>query len=232
MPEIRALLRSGQAVAFGWHGVLFDRGRAAVHAATRATLARWGVEVTDAALTESRGPLGRPQLKRLFAMPQVAQQFRDRQNRWLTPEVLDAMTRDLEERLAEAANAAREPNGDACAALGRLHAMGLRTAVICCIPRRLLSAQLESIGRLKLPLDCVLTADESCEPAPAPWGIFEVTQRLRLDDPSLLVVVDDNADGATAARNAGASAIALATPGAPPAADAKFVLQSLDELAR
>ena len=232
MAEMRALLQSVRAVAFGWHGVLFDRGRVAVHAATRQTLARWGVEVGDAPLVESRGPVGRPQLRRLFAIPQVAQQFRDRQNRWLTEEALDVMTRDLEERLVEAARSASEPNADACAALRRLREMGLGSAAICCSPRRLLAAQLESLERARLPLDCVVTADESCEPVPAPWAIFEVLRRLGISDPSLLVLVDDNPHGATAARKAGASSIALATPGAVASADAKLVLQSLDDLAR
>lgn len=232
MPEVRALLRGAEAVAFGWHGVLFDRGRVAVHAATRATLARWGIEVTDAELLATRGPTGRLQLQRLFAMPQVAERFRARQNRWLNPEILDAMSRDLDERLLDAARTANEPNRDACAALARLRDQGLRTATICCTSRRLLQPQLDALARLKVPLDCVVTADEACEPAPAPWGIYEVVHRLHLVDPSHIVLVDDSPDGATAARNAGTSAIALEVPGTTPAADARLTVESLDDLER
>lgn len=230
MPEIRALLRGAQAVAFGWHGVLFDRDRAAIHAATRATLARWGVEVTDAELLETRGPTGRAHLRRLFALPRIAEAFRAANRHWLSPDDLDTMTRDLEPRLAEAAEAAREPNADACAALARLRAQGLRTAVISCTPRRLLGPQLAALERAGVPLDCVLTTDETCEPSPAPWGIYEAVQRLGLADPSLLVMVDDNPIGATAARNAGARAMALDVPGTTAGADARVMIGSLDEL--
>lgn len=232
MPEIRETLRGAQAVAFSWHGVLFDRGRCAIHAAIRETLARWGVELTDAELLETRGPTGRAQLRRLFALPRIAEAFRAAQHRWLTPDDLDTMTRDLEPRLLEAARAACEPNADACAALARLRARGLRTAVICCTPRRLLGPQLEALERAGVPLDCVLTADEACEPAPAPWGIYEATRRLGLEQPSLLVMVDDSPAGATAARNAGARAMALEVPGAAASPDARVTLRSLDDLAR
>ena len=232
MPEIRAFLRGAQAVAFGWHGVLFDRHRTAIHAAARATLARWGVEVTDAELLETRGPTGRAHLRRLFALPRIAEAFRAVNRHWLSPDDLDTMTRDLEPRLAEAAESAPEPNADACAALARLRAQGFRTAVICCTPRRLLAPQLAALERAGVPLDCVLTADEACEPSPAPWGIYEAVQRLGLADPSLLVMVDDNPIGATAARNAGARAMALEVPGAAPSQDARVTLRTLDDLAR
>ena len=232
MPEIREALRGAQAVALSWHGVLFDRGRTAIHAAVRETMARWDIELTESELLETRGPTGRAHLKRLFALPRVAEAFRATHHRWLTTDDLDTMERDLEPRLIDAAHAAREPNPDACAALARLRERGLRTAVICCTARRLLGPQLEALERAGVAIDCVLTADEACEPAPAPWGIYEAAQRLGVSDPSLLVMVDDSPAGATAARNAGARAMALEVPGAAPSPDARVTLRTLDDLAR
>jgi len=46
----RDVIHAVRAVAMSWHGVLFDRGRRAIHRATRATFARWQVALTDAEL--------------------------------------------------------------------------------------------------------------------------------------------------------------------------------------
>lgn len=230
MPEIRAMLHGAQAVILGWHGVLFDRDRVAIHAATRATLARWGVEVRDAELREARGPTGRAQLQRLFTLPRIAESFRAAQHRWLAQGDLDTMTRDLEPRLVDAARTACEPNADARRALARLRAAGIRTAAACCTPRRLLGPQLEALERLAVPIDCIVTAEDPCAQAPEPWGIFEAMQRLRLVDPTRVVAIDDSPAGMTAARNAGARRIALEVPGTSPGADAEVTLGSLDDL--
>lgn len=218
-------------VAVSWHGVLFDRDRAAIHAAVAATFARWGVAVTDEELRTTRGPTGRPQIVRLLSIPRIAEAFRAGQGRWAAPSDLDAMQRDLEPRLMDAARVAPAPVPEACEAIRRLHARGVRTAVICCTPRRLLGPQLAELEKAGLPLDCVVTADEACEPAPAPWGIFDVLQRLGIDDASELALIDDSPAGATAARNAGAVGVALAVRGHPAGADAQAVLGGLDEVA-
>jgi HAD superfamily hydrolase (TIGR01509 family) len=168
---------------------------------------------------------------RLLSVPRVAEAFRAQQGRWAAPSDLEAMGRDLEPRLAEAAAAAAAPDPSACEAIRRLHARGIKTAVICCTPRRLLGPQLAALEKAGLPLDCVVTADEACEPAPAPWGIFDVLQRLGIDDASELALIDDSPAGATAARNAGAVGVALAVEGQPPGADARAVLGGLDEVA-
>lgn len=224
-------LRGAKAVAVSWHGVLFDRDRAAIHAAVAATFARWGVAVSQDELRSTRGPTGRPQIVRLLSIARVAEDFRARQGRWAAPSDLDAMQRDLESRLLGAAEAAPTPVPEACEAIRRLHARGIKTAVICCTPRRLLGPQLAELERAGLPLDCVVTADEACEPAPAPWGIFDVLQRLGIDDAADLALIDDSPAGATAARNAGAVGVALAVAGQPAGSDAQAVLGGLDEIA-
>ncbi len=229
MPDLGALLHNAKAVAFSWHGVLFDRDRRAIHAALAETFARWTVIVTESELVATRGPTGRPQIDRLFALPRVAEAFRTAHGRWATSEDLAAMTRDLEPRLIVAATVAAEPNRDACALLERLRARGLQTAVICCTPRRLLGPQLEALARAGLPIDCVLTADETCEPAPEPWGIFEASRRLGLERTEDLVLIDDSPAGASAARNAGARSIAL-TPSGASASDANATLRSLEDV--
>lgn len=218
-------------VAVSWHGVLFDEDRAAIHAAIAATFARWGVSVTADELRATRGPTGRPQIERLLSVARIAEEFRMRQGRWAAASDLDAMQRDLEPRLLEAAKAAPLPVPAACAAIRRLHARGLKTAVICCTPRSLLGPQLAELEKAGLPLDCVVTADEACEPAPAPWGIFDVLQRLGIANAAELAFIDDSPAGATAARNAGAVGVALAVRGHPAAPDAQAVLNGLDEIA-
>ena len=230
MPEPGALVRNAKVVAFSWHGVLFDRDRRAIHAAVADTLARWGVQVTAEDLAATRGPTGRPQLERLLAIPRLTEAFRARNNRWVTEDDFAAMVRDLEPRLLAAAQSASAPNPDACAVLADLHARGLRTAVICCTPRRLLGPQLEALARHQVAVDCVVTADEACEPAPAPWGVFEIVQQLGLTSASDVVLVDDSPAGSTAARNAGASGIALEVAGQKPGADAVATVRSLREL--
>lgn len=227
-----ALVRNAKAVAFSWHGVLFDRDRRAIHAAVAETLARWGVSVHVDELAATRGPTGRPQLERLLSIPRLAEAFRARNHRWVTDDDFAAMLRDLEPRLLAAAQAASEPNADACAALNSLHARGVRTAVICCTARRLLGPQLEALARSGVAVDCVVTADEACEPAPAPWGVFEAVQGLGLDSASDIVLVDDSPAGATAARNAGATGIALAVPGHAASPHAVATVRMLDELTR
>jgi phosphonoacetaldehyde hydrolase len=223
-------VRSAHAVIFSWHGVLFDRGRRSIHEAVRGTFARWGVEVSDAELELGRGPTGRAQLVRMLSQPRLAEAFRARHRRWVSEDDLAMMTADLEPRLIEAAERAALPNPDACAALTRLHDAGVRTAVVCCTPRRLLGPQLEALARAGVPLDAVVTADEACEPAPTPWGIFEAVRQLGLADASGVAMIDDSPAGATAARNAGAIGIALDYPGQPSASDAVATLRSLDHL--
>jgi phosphonoacetaldehyde hydrolase len=229
MPDSAEVLQRAKAVALSWHGVLFDRGRRAIHAALAENFDRWGVAVTEDELVATRGPTGRAQIDRLFGLPRIAEAFRARHGRWATPDDLATMARDLEPRLLAAAASAAEPNADACDALRRLHERGVRTAVICCTPRRLLGPQLDALARAHVPLDCVVTADEACEPAPAPWGIFEAMQQLSLDDASGLVLVDDCPAGWTAARNAGARSLALLADGLP-VGDAHATLRSLQEL--
>ena len=223
------LLAHSDAVAFSWHGVLFDAGRKSIHEAIRETFARRGVALTDGELYASRGPTGRPQIERLLTLPRVAEAFRTHHRRWPTHEDIDAMQRDLEPRLLEAAERVPEPNAAACDAIRRLHARGIRTAVVACTPRRLLAPQLEALARANLPLDLVVTADEVCEPAPAPWGLFEVARQLQVAAASRLVLVDDCPDGAVAARNAGARSIALAETGLP-ARHADAQISDLSEL--
>jgi phosphonoacetaldehyde hydrolase len=162
-------------------------------------------------------------------MPRIAEAFRAAHGRWAGEDDIASMTRDLEPRLAEAAEAAPQPNEDACRAIRHLHARGLRTAVICCTPRRLLGPQLAALERAGLPLDCVVTADEACEPAPAPWGIFEAVQQLGLGEAGGLVLVDDCPAGWAAARNAGVRSLALLAEGMP-GGDAHATLRSLQEL--
>ncbi|MEY5031266.1 MAG: Phosphonoacetaldehyde hydrolase [Planctomycetota bacterium] len=229
MPHSADPLRDATAVALSWHGVLFDRDRRSIHAAVAATFARWQVQVSTDELTATRGPTGRPHVERLLSMPRIAEAFRAAHGRWAGEDDIASMTRDLEPRLAEAAEAAPQPNEDACRAIRHLHARGLRTAVICCTPRRLLGPQLAALERAGLPLDCVVTADEACEPAPAPWGIFEAVQQLGLGEAGGLVLVDDCPAGWAAARNAGVRSLALLAEGMP-GGDAHATLRSLQEL--
>lgn len=224
------VIHAVRAVAMSWHGVLFDRGRRAIHGATRATFARWQVALTDAELEETRGPAGRPQILRLFALPSVSEAFRRTHGRWVTSDDIAAMMTDLEPRLVEAARIAQEPNQDACDAIRRLHARGVRTAVICCTQRRLLGPQLEALERAGVPIDVLVTADEACEPAPAPWGIFEAVRLLGIDGTGDLALLDDCDDGVRAAQNAGAIAISVRTEGGSPAAGAAGAIRSLDEV--
>jgi phosphonoacetaldehyde hydrolase len=229
MPHSSDPLRDAKAIAFSWHGVLFDRDRRAINAAAEATFARWGVLLSSAELAATRGPTGTPHIERLLSLPRVAEAFRAAHGRWATDNDIASMTRDLEPRLAEAARVASEPNADACIVLRDLQARGLRTAVICCTPRRLLGPQLDALVRAGVALDCVVTADEACEPAPAPWGIFEAVQQLGLADASGLVLVDDCPAGWRAARNAGARGLAFDSTGGHHA-DAQVTVRSLDEL--
>lgn len=229
MPSSGDPLKTAKAVAMSWHGVLFDRDRRAIHAAVKATFAHWSVVVSDDELAASRGPTGRAQIARLFSNPRVAEAFRAQHRRWASDDDLAAMERDLEPRLLAAAAAAPEPNADACAALRKLHGAGTRTAVICCTPRRLLQPQLDALAKAGVPIDCLVTADEACEPAPAPWGIFEALQQLGLDKASDLVYIDDSPLGPLAARNAGARSIAFAPTG-PLSADANATIRGFGEL--
>jgi len=224
------ILKDARAVAFSWHGVLFDRDRVAIHAAMRETFAKWGVQLTDADLVATRGPTGRPQIVRLFSIPHVAEAFRARHNHWVREEDLDTMARDHEPRLLAAAASAPAPNQEACDAIRALHARGMRTAVICCTPRRLLGPQLEALAAANVPLDAIVTADEACEPAPAPWGVFEALRVLGINDAALMALVDDSPAGAVAARNAGARGIALSVAGAAASSDASATVASLSEL--
>jgi phosphonoacetaldehyde hydrolase len=229
MPHSADPLRDATAIALSWHGVLFDRDRRAIHAAVAATFARWQVQVSADELHATRGPTGRPHIERLLSLPRVAEAFRGTHGRWAGADDIASMARDLEPRLVEAAEAAPQPNEDACRVIRHLHARGLRTAVICCTPRRLLGPQLAALAQAGLPLDCVVTADEACEPAPAPWGIFEAVQQLALGDTRGLVLVDDCPAGWAAARNAGVRSLALLAEGMP-GDDAHATLRSLHEL--
>jgi phosphonoacetaldehyde hydrolase len=230
MPHSADPLRDATAVALSWHGVLFDRDRRSIHAAVAATFARWQVQVSTDELTATRGPTGRPHVERLLSMPRIAEAFRAAHGRWAGEDDIASMTRDLEPRLAEAAEAAPQPNEDACRAIRHLHARGLRTAVICCTPRRLLGPQLEALAAANVPLDAIVTADEACEPAPAPWGVFEALRVLGINDAALMALVDDSPAGAVAARNAGARGIALSVAGAAASSDASATVASLSEL--
>lgn len=227
MPHSGDPLKAAKAVVVSWYGVLFDRDRRIVHEVTRDALRRWGVEVSDDELVASRGPTGRAQFERLCSMPRIAEEFRARQRRWVTEEDLEAMARDFEPRLAAAPMSSL--NADARDALRLVRARGLRTAAICCAPMRAIARQLEALAGAGIALDCVVTADEVRQPAPAPWAIFEVQRLLELDQPAAIACIDDTPAGWAAARNAGARSIALLGQGMP-SADAQVVLRSLDEL--
>ncbi len=231
MPHSGDPLKAAQAVVVSWYGVLFDRDRRALHAATRESLARWNVTVTDDELAATRGPSGRPHFERLFSISRVAEAFRQRQRRWAQDDDFETMARDLAPRMRAAAEATAEPEADAAALLGALRARGIRTAAICCAPKAVVGAQIEALARHGVALDCVVTADEAREPAPAPWALFEAQRLLGVDDPAAVVSIDDTPPGWSAARNAGARAVALLRDGSP-TGDAQVVLRSLDELRR
>lgn len=221
------VLRNAEAIVFSWHGVLYDAGRTAIHQAIRDTLAHWGVEVTDAELTASRGPTGRPQLERVFSTARIAEAYRCHHHRWVTESDLDVMMAYLEPRLLAAAQIASTPNVEACAAIRRLNDRGIKTAVVCCTSRKLLAPQLDALIAAGIPLDAIITADEACAPAPAPWGLFEVQRVLGITDANHIVLVDDCAAGAAAAANAGARSIALLVAGTPaPKSDATIACLS------
>ena len=224
-------LKAAQAVVVSWYGVLFDRDRRVLNTATRETLARWGIALADDELAATRGPSGRPHFERLFSISRVAEAFRQRQRRWAQDDDFETMARDLASRIRAAAETTAAPQADACALLGALRARGIRTAAICCAPRGVVAAQAELLVRGGVALDCVVTADEVREPAPAPWALFEVQRLLGIDAPSSLVSVDDTPPGWSAARNAGARVVALLREGSP-TGDVQVVLRSLDELCR
>jgi beta-phosphoglucomutase-like phosphatase (HAD superfamily) len=208
-----AIVRDARVVAISWHGVLFDAGRREIHEALRAAFRPWGVELSDDELDATRGPTGTPQIRRLLSLQRVAEAFRSTKGRWANSEDIAAIARDLEPRLIDAAARAAKPNQDAVDFLQRFHRLGVKTAVVCCTPRRLLGPQLEQLEHAGLPLDAVITADEACEPAPAPWGIFEVMRLLGLRDARDLVFIDDSDAGWLAAKNAGARSLELASSG-------------------
>lgn len=218
MIDSSAFFKDATAVAFSWHGVLFDRDRREIHAAMAQTFLQWGVAVTDDDLIATRGPTGRAQIARLLSIARISEAFRAQHHRWATDSDIDIMALDHEPRLLAAAAATPMPNADACDALRRLHAQGIRTAVICCTPRRLLGPQLQALARADVPIDCLVTADEACEPAPSPWGIFEAVRRLGIASASELVLIDDSPAGSIAARNAGARAVTFISKGFVPEA--------------
>jgi HAD superfamily hydrolase (TIGR01509 family) len=230
VPRTQEVLREAEAVVFSWHGILFDRDRRAIHEAVRSTFARWRITLTDEDLVASRGPTARAQILRLFSNGRVAEEFRAGHARWPLPEDLDAMERDLAPRLLEAASAAKEPNPDTVAAIQRLRARGVKTAAVACLPRSLLAPQLARLEELGAAPDAVVTADEACDPAPAPWGIFESMRQLGVVDPSHVVAVDDSPSGLAAAQNAGAQPIALEVAGAYTPGAAVGTVRSLDEV--
>jgi len=227
MPHSGDPLKAAKAVVMSWYGVLFDRDRRIVHEATRESLRRWGVEASDDELVASRGPTGRAQFERLCSISRIAEEFRARQRRWVSGEDLDAMARDFEPRLA--AVSMPMPNPDARDALRLVRARGLRTAAICCAPRRAIARQLEALAGAGIELDCIVTADEVRQPAPAPWAIFEVQRIFEIGEPSGIAHIDDTPAGWSAARNAGARSIALLGQGMP-TAEAQFLIRSLNEL--
>jgi beta-phosphoglucomutase-like phosphatase (HAD superfamily) len=206
-----AIVQSARVVAISWHGVLFDAGRREIHEALRAAFRPWGVDLHDDELEQTRGPTGAPQIRRLLSLQRVAEAFRSTKARWANADDIAAIARDLEPRLIEAAARAATPNQDAVELLQRLHDRGVQTAVICCTPKRLLGPQLAQLERAGLPLDAVVTADEACEPAPAPWGIFEVMRLLGVQNAHDLVFIDDSDAGWLAAKNAGARSLELAS---------------------
>lgn len=227
-----SILRGADAVIFSWHGVLFDRGRTEVHRALALALAPWGVEPSSDELVATRGPVGQPQVRRLFALPRLAEAFRARHGRWATEDDLTTIGRAVEGRTREAAERSSAPCPDALRLLRALHARGTRTAAVLSAPRDALSPQIDAISALgpaEGRPDALILAEESSEPAPAPWGIFEAMRRLDLGKESVMVLVTDNAHGLVAAANAGIRSIGLETAGQPPAGVLAATVRSLDE---
>ncbi|MFM1823103.1 MAG: hypothetical protein RI967_1369 [Planctomycetota bacterium] len=227
-----AILREADAVILSWHGVLFDRGRREVHRALTLAFEPWGLEPRPEELVATRGPVGQPQVRRLFALPRLAEAFRARHGRWATDDDLVAIGRAVEGRTLEAATRSPEPCPDALALLRALHARGVRTAAVVSAPRAALGPQIAALDALPAEggrPDALILSEESSEPAPAPWAIFEAMRRLDLGERSAVVLVTDNAHGITAAANAGIRAIGLETAGQPPAGAVAATVRALDE---
>ncbi len=225
-------LRGISTVIVSWHGVLFDRDRRQIHTATAGTFARWSVSLDEADLIATRGPAGRSHILRLLAVPRVAESFRARHRRWASEDDIAAMVRDLEPRLLAAAHAAPEPTPETAGFLRALHSRGIRTASICCLSTGMIQPQVAALRSDPSLLDCIVATDAGCEPAPAPWGIYEVARELGVDRPARIAFIDDSPVGATAARNAGTRGIHLALTSHPGPTDAHFTVRSLDELLR
>lgn len=201
------------AVIFDWAGTTVDHGSRAPAVVFQEIFRRRGVEITSA---QARAPMGmakRDHIATIAAMPEVA-------SRWLAVHgrpFQDADIDGLYEEFLPLQKSVLQQYSDVIAgvpqAVAACRQRGLRIGSTTGYTRELMEVVSDVAGKQGYKPDCVICAEDAPRGRPAPYVLYQATQRLDVYPLWTVVAVDDTPVGIESGRNAGCWAVGVTRTG-------------------
>ncbi len=191
-----------QAVILDWAGTTVDHGSIAPAGVFVEVFARQGVAIT---LAEAREPMGvhkREHIRRVCAMPAVAEAWRRAKGSLPSVEDEEALYAAAIPLQIECLPRYSTPIDGVVEAIAALRARGLRVGSTTGYIRAMLDVVQDHASRQGYRPDCAVAADEVPEGRPAPFLNWEAARRLGAWPHHALVAVGDTVVDMQAGRNA------------------------------
>ena len=202
-----------RAVIFDWAGTMIDFGSCAPVDALQAAFRAFGVSATEESLRAGMGRAKREHVEIALASGDVFARWRAVHGSAPSDTDIDAIMRQLELALPDAARRHAMLIDGAASVVGALRARGVRIGSTTGYTRTMMSEILESAARQGYTPDCVVCAGETPRGRPAPFLIWQAMTRLDVWPARACVVVDDAPVGVMAGRNAGGWTVGVAASG-------------------
>ena len=202
-----------RALMLDWAGTVVDYGSRAPVEAFRGALSRHRIDVT---VEQTRVPMGkakRDHIASILAMPEVAQQWRQKYDRDHNESDIENIYRDFQTIQFDCLLPCSHVIPGAAAAVDRCRAAGLKIGSSTGYTRAMMDqvmAQAKAEGYVP---DIMLCSEDTAAGRPAPWLIFEGMRRMNVYPPMAVVTVDDTVAGIGAGRNAGTWCVGIALTG-------------------
>ena len=218
-------------VVLDWAGTLVDHGSLAPAEAFVEAFAALGIE---AGIEAARAPMGLPKrehVARMFAVPDIARQWRERHGGAPDEAAIDRVHVGFVPASARAAAARATLVPGALDALEWLASRGLRIGTTTGYARSTMAAVLPEVARQGFRPELVVCADDLPRGRPGPFGMYRCFAELSLHPPATVLKIDDTAPGLAEGVSSGAIAVGVALTGNLAGLDAE-ALGALDTDAR
>lgn len=202
-----------RAVVADLAGTTVDYGSCAPAGAFVELFARHGVEVTPA---QARGPMGlhkRDHIRTLAEMPEIAEQWSQRQGGPCSENDIDALYAEFIPLQVACLPKFGDVIPGVVETVAGLRERGVRLAVTTGYNREMMGVVLESAARQGLLPEAAVCAEDVPMGRPAPWMLFRAMETLGVYPPAAVLAIGDTLPDIDAGRNAAVWTVGVALTG-------------------